>query len=78
MELVDVVMKLNGPVAPVGDSCIDSVRLENLQSLCDLTGELLRRIEAIAEATDDHLASIKAAKDVAAAFLAGAKEDQRG
>lgn len=70
MELVDIVMKLTGPVDPVGDTHIDGKRLNNLLALRDLTRELLDRIEAVAEASDGHMASIKAAKDCASAFLA--------
>jgi hypothetical protein len=70
MDIFAVVMRLTGPVEPVGDSCIDSTRLENLKALCDLTGLLLDRITSVAEATDGHMASVKAAKDHAAAFLA--------
>jgi hypothetical protein len=69
MEIFDVVMRLNGPIDPVGDSGIDRTRLENLKALCDLTGLLFDRITAVAEATDDHMASIKAAKDCAAKFI---------
>jgi hypothetical protein len=72
MVILDVVMRLNGPIDPVGDSSIDTIRLVNLQSLCDLTGDLIDRIVNIAEATDGHLASVQAAKDVASAFLAEA------
>jgi hypothetical protein len=35
MELIDVVMKINGPVLPIGDSGIDRDRLQNLKSLCE-------------------------------------------
>jgi hypothetical protein len=70
MDIFDVVMRLNGPIEPVGDSGIDRIRLENLQALCALTGQLFDSITAVAEATDDHMASIKAAKDCATKFIA--------
>jgi hypothetical protein len=72
MDVFDVVMRLNGPIVPIGDSRIDRTRLESLKALCDLTGLLLDRITEVAEATDDYMASVKAAKDHAAAFLASA------
>lgn len=81
MDILSVVMGLNGPIEPVGDSSVDRNRLENLKALCDLAYLLLDRITAVAEATDDHLASVKAAKDVAATFLAdvrGVPEVPRG
>lgn len=74
MNLIDVVMRLNGPIHPVGDSRVDSDRLENLRELCDLTGLLLDRITFVAEDADVHMASVKAAKDHAAAFLAGIRQ----
>jgi hypothetical protein len=70
MDIFDVVMRLNGPIEPVGDSWIDRTRLENLQALCALTGLLFDSIASVAEATDGHMASIKAAKDCAAKFIA--------
>jgi hypothetical protein len=70
MDILDVVLRLNGPIQPVGDSRVDETRLQNLKSLCNLTGLLLDRITEVAESTDDHMASIKAAKDYAAKFLA--------
>jgi hypothetical protein len=70
MDMIDVVMRLNGPIEPVGDTNIDEKRLENLKALCVLTGLLLDRIESVSEAYGDHMASVKAAKDHAAAFLA--------
>jgi phage-related minor tail protein len=69
MDIFDVVMRLNGPIDPVGDSGIDRTRLENLQALCDLTGQLFDSITAVAEAGGGHMASIKAAKDCAAKFI---------
>jgi hypothetical protein len=76
MDVFDVVMRLNGPIEPVGDSSVDRTRLENLRALCDLTELLFDRIEAVAEATDDHLASVKVAKECAAKFLASARNVQ--
>lgn len=70
MDIAEVVLRLVGPVEPVGDSGMDEHRLENLRTLCDVTGVLLDRIELVAEAYGDHMASVKAAKDHAAAFLA--------
>lgn len=73
MDMIDVVMRLNGPIDPVGESHTDQRRLENLEALCDLTSLLLDRIEAVAEAYGDHMASVKAAKDHAAAFLSSTR-----
>lgn len=70
MELIDVVMKLVGPVDPVGETHTDDKRLDNLVVLRDLTRKLLDRIDAVAETSGGHMASVKAAKDCASAFLA--------
>jgi hypothetical protein len=78
MDVLEVVMRLNGPIEPVGDSSIDRRRLENLKALCDLTGALLVEIAGVADATDDHMASIKAAKDCAAEFIASTRGDCGG
>lgn len=78
MNLIDVVMKLVGPVDPVGETHTDNRRLDNLIVLRDLTRELLGRIEAVAEAGGGHMASVKAAKDCAASFLADVRGVQEG
>lgn len=69
MDLFDVVFKLTGPVEPVGDSGIDAQRLANLRTLCNLTAELLECIASVADARDGHMASVRAAKDVATKFM---------
>jgi hypothetical protein len=80
MDAVDietVVMKLVGPVDPVGDSRIDADRLDNLKALCNLTEALVGRIAYVA-AKDERLASVKAAKDKALACLKSIAEDASG
>lgn len=68
-DVLDLVMSLNGPVDPVGDSGVDRARLENLKALCNLAGSLMNRIESVSETPGEHMASIKAARDAAAVFL---------
>ena len=48
MELIDIVMKLTGPVEPVGDCSEDACRRQNLEALIRLTNELLTTIDHIA------------------------------
>lgn len=43
----EFVMKLIGPIEPVGDSSVDPKRLENLKELCKLTELLVARIDRI-------------------------------
>ena len=69
MELYDVVMKLNGPITPLGDSSADGARLDNLKDLCSLVDALVSAIDEVAMETGDHMASVKTAKDCAADFL---------
>ena len=53
MELYDIVMKLIGPVDPVGSSEIDRDRMENLKVLLALTDRLLTNIDSIASCNKD-------------------------
>lgn len=70
MELYDVVMKLNGPVMPVGDSRRDEDSLKNLAALCDLVDRLHTEIDDVANMNGwDHMASVKKTKDYAGSFL---------
>lgn len=48
MDILDVVMRIVGPVDPVGDFDEDGKRLSNLQDLFDLTDGLLKKIDTIA------------------------------
>ena len=47
MDIVEIVMKLVGPVAPVGETHTDSARLENLRTLCELATELADQIDDV-------------------------------
>jgi len=47
MDIYDVVKKLTGEIDPVGDSGIDSKRLENLKVACDLVNKLLIEIDYV-------------------------------
>ena len=55
MELYDIVMKLTGPVDPIGDSRIDADRMENLKALLDLTDRLLTKIDKVATNNKDRV-----------------------
>jgi hypothetical protein len=67
--MYSVVMKLTGPIMPIGDSGEDARRLENLKALCFLVDRLVSDIDDVASARDFHMASVKAAKDYASNFL---------
>lgn len=53
MDLFRIVMKLIGPVNPVGDTNTDSDRLENLKELLELTDNLLTVIDRLAMQNKD-------------------------
>lgn len=55
MELYDIVMKLTGPVDPIGDSRVDAERQENLKVLLDLTDRLLTKIDEVATDNKDRV-----------------------
>jgi hypothetical protein len=53
MELKDIVMKLVGPVSPIGETNEDNQRYENLKVLCDLTDDLIAAIDKVAYQNKD-------------------------
>lgn len=48
MNYYEIVMKLVGPVRPVGDCAIDGHRFENLETLTALIDDLLTEVDHIA------------------------------
>ena len=69
MDLEDIVMKLNGPVDPVGDSNTDAKRLTNLKSLCELVDRLVYHIDMVASDPGEHMDSVLSMKKYANKFL---------
>ena len=69
MELYEIVMKLIGPVQPVGETNADDARLKNIQALTELVDRLLGEIQTVAARCDDHRASVKAIGKHARSFL---------
>lgn len=70
MELNDVVMKLIGPVNPVGETRTDEERFENLKRLIALVDELTDEIEGVATSNRrSHEYSRKRAADLCDKFL---------
>jgi hypothetical protein len=47
MDIVEIVMKLVGPIDPVGETNADNKRLENLRALCDTVAELADKIDDV-------------------------------
>lgn len=70
MDIYDVVMKLIGPVEPIGETRTDEKRLENLKQLTSLTTRLVLLIDDVEMCgKNSPMASIKAASDHAEKFM---------
>jgi hypothetical protein len=48
MEMVDIVLKLIGPVKPIGETNTDEARFLNLENLCVLVENLICEIDSVA------------------------------
>ena len=75
MDMKEIVMRLIGPVQPVGDHNVDQDRLKNLQELTFLTDLLLGEIHKASMNADRHEASMKAIGKHAEEFLANVHDN---
>jgi hypothetical protein len=76
MEIHDVVMRLIGPVEPVGETRTDNQRLASLEQLTGLVDGLLEEIRGIAERHEhSHEYSVKRAADLCDKFLRTVAEE---
>ena len=69
MELYEIVMKLVGPVQPVGETNADDARLKNIQALTELVDRLLGEIQTASYNADRVESSMKAIGKHAMAYL---------
>lgn len=70
MEIYDVVMKLIGPVSPIGESDEDNRRYENLKNLTQLMDSIHTEIDDISTLyRNDHRYSMKRAGEYCNKFL---------
>ena len=69
MELNEIVMKLIGPVNPVGETRTDDERFENLKQLCELVDSLVVIIDKVTPNERRHEFSMKRAGEYASNFL---------
>lgn len=74
MELHEIVMKLVGPVRPIGEHNADKERLENMKKLTELTDRLLFEIDAASPSADRAEASMKAIGEHARDFMAAVRD----
>lgn len=69
-ELHEIVLRLVGPIRPIGKTESDEERFKNLQRLCEITKELLGLIEDVGiDFSHRHEHSVKHASDYAIAFM---------
>jgi len=69
MTLYETVMKLVGPIVPIGDTNEDANRLENLKELLKLVDQLITDLEEMSELKCKHEYSIKKAGQIVSRFL---------
>ena len=74
MELYEIVMKLVGPVQPIGETRADEQRLANMKKLTELTDLLLGEIDDAVHGADRVEASMKAIGIHARDFMAIIKD----
>ena len=74
MELHEIVMKLVGPVMPVGETREDERRLENMKALTELVDRLLFEVDAVSHNADRGEASMKAVGVHARDFMTAVKD----
>lgn len=58
-DLFDIVMKLNGPVYPLGETNADNDRFDNMQNLIDLSEKILFEINSVVSDADRQEYSMK-------------------
>ncbi len=69
MELHEIVMKLVGPIRPLGEHKADQERLSNLKALTELTDRLLYEINGVEHNADRCEASMRAIGTHAREFM---------
>ena len=74
MELHEIVMKLVGPVMPVGETREDEQRLSNMKALTELVDRLLFEVDAVSHNADRTEASMKAIGVHARDFMTAVKD----
>lgn len=69
-ELIIKVTKiLIGSVSPAADAAIDSTRMENLVTMCEVAQQLISDIRSVAYCADSQFSSVKKMADYATKFL---------
>ena len=69
IDVYELVIKLVGPIAPVGETHTDDKRFENLKAMTELVDKLLTDIDDVAYLNKDRQEySMKTAAEFASAF----------
>ena len=74
MEVYEIVVKLIGPIEPIGDSRVDENRLENMNKLQELINKLVCDIYDVSQTPHNGEHSIKKAVENSDAFMNGFKD----
>lgn len=69
MKHSEIILKLIGPLRPIGETNEDLIRFENLKTLCECAEEILLEINRVACRTHGNEFSIKRNVDFAKEFL---------
>ena len=77
MELSEIVLKLSGPIRPVGEHNNDTKRLENIKELASCVTDLLSAISEASMDAGSQEASVRAIGLFAREFLREVKESIR-
>ena len=78
LDVRDVVLKLTGPIQPVGESNTDAERLENIQQLTATVDDLITHIALQIHNADEPEASRRAIGNHAREFLRGLRDELAG
>jgi len=54
MEYKEIVLKLIGPIDPIGETNTDDKRFENLKIMCNLVNDLVQYIDDVGYINKDH------------------------
>ena len=69
IDTYEVVKKLIGPINPVAETHIDTIRLENLKEMTELVDALLADVWMVAMDKNSHYGSVADAAKLASDFL---------
>ena len=69
MTIHEIIKKLIGSITPIGETCTDNTRFENLKIMTKLVTLLVTDIDDVAMLKDSHEYSVKRAGEFASNYL---------